>query len=108
MDDADREGNVETFGKGQIIGARPYDLHRGKRGKVMPCASKRTLVDVDGVAATRPVGHRPIAVASHAAADVEKAPTLPICRGEVDRPAAKLLLVLRQDLGIGSPLVPKQ
>ena len=105
MDDADREGNVETIGKGQIIGARRRDLHCRKRGKVAPCAGERALVDVDGATPARPVSHRPEAVAAHTAADIEKALADPILRRQVDRPTAELLLVFGQDLGIGTPLI---
>ena len=107
MDDADREGNVEAIGKGQIVGARSQDFDRRKAGEVAPRARKRALVDVDGTALARPVGHRPEAVAAHAAADIEKAFAPPILRCQVDRPTAKLLFVIGQDFGIGVPLLAK-
>src|SRR5216683_3122200 len=105
MDDADREGDVEALGKGQIIGARSHDLDRRKAGEVAPRAGERALIDIDRAALARPVGHRPEAIAAHAAPDIDKAPAGPVPRREVDRPTTELLLVFGPDLGIGAPLI---
>src|SRR5262245_46909411 len=105
MDDTDREDEIEAVDKGQIIGARPHDLDRRKPSEVTTRAGERALVDIDRTAFARPIGHRPQAVAPHAAADVEKALPSPISRRQMDGPTAELLLVFGQNLGIGASLI---
>jgi|SRR5271165_5092011 len=94
VEDTDHDGDVETIGKGQIVGARADHLGRRKAGEVASGALERTLVDVDRTDPAGAVGHRPQAVAAHAAPDIEKALVPPILRRQVDRPTAKLLLVV--------------
>src|SRR5215472_7217316 len=105
VNDTNGKGNVEAVDKGQIIGARAHDLDLREAREIAPRARERPLVEIGSAAATRSVGHRPVAVAAHAAADIEKALATPIAWGEVNRPATKLLFIFGQDLGIGGPLV---
>ena len=105
MDDADREGDVETLGERKIVDARPYHLDAGEGGQVAARLRQGPLVDIDRAPLPRPVLHWPKAVAAHAAADIEKALAAPVPGREVHGPAAELLFVFRQDLAVGVPLV---
>src|SRR5712692_1137063 len=105
MDDANREGDVETRGERQIIGARPDHLDRGEGSEVAAGLRQGTLVDIDRATLPCPVPHWPEAVAAHPAADIEKALAAPLRGGEVHRPAPELLFVFRQDLAVGVPLI---
>src|SRR5205823_2774495 len=91
MDDADREGDVETLGERKIVGARPHHLDRGEGREVAPCLRQGTLVDIDRAPLPGPVLHGPKAVAAHAAADVEKALAAPLTGCEMHRPTPELL-----------------
>jgi len=107
MNDTDCKGNVEAVGEREIIGARAHDLDGREACEIAPRARERPLVEIDSAAAARPVSHRPIAVAAHAAADIKKAFAAPIGWRYVDRPAAKLFFIFGQDFGIGVPLEAK-
>src|SRR5205814_10711286 len=66
---------------------------------------QRPLIDIDRDPFARAIDHRPIAVAAHAAADIEKAQAAPIRRREMHRPAAELLLVFREEVAISAPFI---
>jgi hypothetical protein len=78
VDDADGEGDVEAVGKGEIIGARARDLDLRETRQIAARARKRPLVDIDSATFPPAIGHRPVAIAVHAAADIEKALALPV------------------------------
>src|SRR5579863_4090951 len=97
MDDADREGDVESPGERQIVGARPHHLDRWHGCEVAARLRQRALVDIDRAPLPRPILHRPKAVAAHPAADVEKALAAPLRGSQMHGPTAELLFVFRQD-----------
>src|SRR5262249_50350413 len=88
-----------------VVRAAPLDAHAGEALERALGRRQRAIVDVDGEPAGRPVRHRPIGVAPHAAADVQEGQSAPILRLQMRGPAANLLLVFGADLGIVVPFV---
>ena len=105
MNDPDREHDIIGAVLIDFVGAFFLHRHCGKRGEIAPRHRQRRVIDIDRLAPRRAVGHRPMAVASHAATDIEKIAPLPVFGRERQRPGAELRLVFRSQLRVLGPLI---
>src|SRR4029077_20159293 len=101
----DRKHDVVDAALVDVVSAFLLNRHCWKRGEIAPRHRQRGVVDIDRLAPGGAVGHRPVAVAPGAAADIEKEFAAPVFGAEMDRPAAELLLVFGAHFRVAVPLI---
>ena len=95
-------GDVEYVRLSYFIDTLLADLKAGEFLEIFPRPRKRAIVHVHGKSTSSTIDHRPIAVATDAAAAIQEAHAAPegLVKGG---PAQKLLFVLRKQVGVIIP-----